>query len=684
MMPDPILIVDDDPVSLAVLREILAPDYRLMFARGGVEALGLALRHHPALILLDIQMPEMDGYAVCRALKADPQTAGIPVIFVTALSDLADEGIGFAAGCVDYLSKPVAAEIVRARVRGHLSLVQAKALEASWRDAVVMLARAGHYNDSDTGTHIWRMATFARQLAAVRHWSTARCELLELAAVMHDTGKIGIPGTILRKPGALDAQQWAVMKGHSTAGFEILSGSAAPLFQLAAEIALYHHEHWDGSGYPEGLRGEAIPESARIVAVADVFDALTMTRPYKEAWPLERIVATLRAGAGTHFDPSVIASFTACLPQLLDIKADWDQHDALEQDGGRAAIAKQLNRIATAHHLKLPGPILIVDDDRLTRGVLGHILERDYHLLFARNGAEALALASSDHPALILLDIQLPDLDGYAVCRALKANPQTAAIAVIFVTALSDRGHEASGFAAGCVDYLTKPVAAGIVRARVRTHLSLVHTGELEKSRREAIDMIAKAAHYHDPDTGTQLWRMAAVARQLAAAAGWSEARCDLLELAAPLHDTGMIGIPDVMRRTPGELEPEELTAMKTHCGIGFEILSYSDAPVFQLAAEIALYHHEKWDGSGYLMGLAGEAIPQAARIVAIADALAALTMTGPDQAAWPVEPALATLRAGAGKQFDPALIAALETCLPRILDIKAAWDQRDVPRVTR
>jgi putative two-component system response regulator len=171
------------------------------------------------------------------------------------------------------------------------------------------------------------MAAFARQLAVARHWSTARCELLELAAAMRDTGKIGIPGTILRKPGALDARQWAVMQEHSAAGFEILSGSAAPLFQLAAEIALYHHERWDGSGYLMGLAGEAIPQAARIVAIADALAALTMTEPDQAAWPVERALATLRAGAGKQFDPALIAALETCLPRILEIKAAWDQRD---------------------------------------------------------------------------------------------------------------------------------------------------------------------------------------------------------------------------------------------------------------------------------------------------------------------------------------------------------------------
>ena len=331
MTHGPLLIVDDEFTNLATLREILGGEYRLMLARGGAEAIRVALKHRPALILLDIQMPDMDGYAVCRALKADPRTENIPVIFVTALSEVGNEEAGFAAGGVDYLIKPVSPGIVRARVRTHLSLVHTRELEKRSRDAIFMLAKAGHYNDVNTGMHIWRMAAYARELAVTIGWSRADCDLLELAAPMHDTGKIGIPDAVLRKPGKLDPDEWALMRTHPAIGFEILSSSDAPVFRLAAEIARYHHERWDGSGYPEGLAGEAIPESARIVAVADDFDALSTQRPYKEAWPLEQVMATLRAGAGRHFDPSLIAAFEDCLPRILEIKADWDLDKELPQ-----------------------------------------------------------------------------------------------------------------------------------------------------------------------------------------------------------------------------------------------------------------------------------------------------------------------------------------------------------------
>ena len=287
MSAGPLLVVDDEPSNLAALRQVLGFEHRLVFARSGYEALIAAGKHRPALILLDISMPDMDGYEVCRRLKAETRTEGIPVIFVTALADIGDEAAGFAAGGVDYITKPVTPEIVRARVRTHLSLVHANTLERSHRDALYMLGTAGHFNDTDTGVHIWRMAAYSRALAEVVGWDAERCALMEMAAPLHDTGKLGIPDAILRKPGKLDPDEWTIMKTHTTIGHEILVQSDAPLFQLGAEIALRHHEKWDGSGYPNGLAGEAIPIGARILSAVDCLDALASDRQYRRALPLE-------------------------------------------------------------------------------------------------------------------------------------------------------------------------------------------------------------------------------------------------------------------------------------------------------------------------------------------------------------------------------------------------------------
>ena len=318
-----LLLVDDEPTNLQVLRHVLQADYRLLFATDGARALQVAREQLPQLILLDIMMPGMDGYAVCRALKADPATAGIPVIFITALDDSQDETAGFDVGGVDYLTKPVSPPVVRARVRTHLSLVRMDELRETRLQIVQRLGRAAEYKDNETGLHVIRMSHFSQLLALAAGCSPAWAEDLLNAAPMHDVGKIGIPDAVLRKPGPLDAAEWDTMRRHPEIGAEIIGEHPSGVLQLAREIALAHHEKWDGSGYPRGLAGEAIPLSARIVAIADVFDALTTRRPYKEPWPVQDALDHIAAQAGKHFDPALVALFAPLLPQLLEIRARW-------------------------------------------------------------------------------------------------------------------------------------------------------------------------------------------------------------------------------------------------------------------------------------------------------------------------------------------------------------------------
>jgi putative two-component system response regulator len=275
--------------------------------------------------LLDINMPDMSGYAVCEQLKVDAATVNIPVIFVTTLSQVGHESRGFSVGGVDYIVKPVNPDVVLARVRAQISLVRADRLEKSYRDAISMLGEAGHYSDADTAEHVWRMAAYSSAIAEGLGLDEQECKIIENAAPLHDTGKIGIPSAILRKPGPLDHDEWTVMKTHPQIGWNVLSRSDAPVFQMAAEIALGHHEKWDGSGYPNQLAGLTIPLPARIVALADVFDALSSKRPYKEAWPHEKCVNLIRESSGTHFDPDIARVFLEIQPKILQIKAKWDQ-----------------------------------------------------------------------------------------------------------------------------------------------------------------------------------------------------------------------------------------------------------------------------------------------------------------------------------------------------------------------
>ena len=320
-----LLLVDDEATNLQVLRQILQDDYRLLYAKDGEKALELAQANPVELILLDIMMPAMTGYEVCRKLKAMPQTAAIPVIFVTALADVKDEAEGFDAGAVDYITKPVSPPIVRARVRTHLSLVDAAELRRSRLQVIQRLGQAAEYKDNETGMHVIRMSYYARQLALAAGFSEAQAEDLLNAAPMHDVGKIGIPDAILQKPGKLDADEWQVMRSHAEIGAAIIGEHAGGLLKMARTIALTHHEKWDGSGYPNGLKGEEIALEGRIVAIADVFDALTSERPYKRAWTVEEAIDTMRRDSGVHFDPELIELFIANLPAMLEIKAQWKE-----------------------------------------------------------------------------------------------------------------------------------------------------------------------------------------------------------------------------------------------------------------------------------------------------------------------------------------------------------------------
>jgi putative two-component system response regulator len=318
-----ILAVDDEPSNLQLLRQILQDQYGMLYAKDGQRALELAQQELPDLILLDVMMPGMTGYEVCRQLKATPATAEIPVIFVTALAETSDELSGFEAGAVDYIMKPVSAPIVRARVRTHLSLVRTNELRETRLQIVQRLGLAAEYKDNETGRHVIRMSHFARLLGLAAGMNEAQAEELLHAAPLHDVGKIGIPDRILQKPGTLDADERRIMQSHVEIGVRIIGEHSRGVLAVAHRIALGHHEKWDGSGYPSGLAGEAIPFEARIVAIADVFDALTSERPYKKAWPVEEALNYLRDNRGRHFDPALVDRFLTLMDPVQEIMQRW-------------------------------------------------------------------------------------------------------------------------------------------------------------------------------------------------------------------------------------------------------------------------------------------------------------------------------------------------------------------------
>lgn len=360
-----VLVVDDTPQNITILGELLQPHYTVRATNSGERALqAVRSQPQPDLVLLDVMMPGMDGYEVLRRLKADKATQNIPVVFVTALGDEVNEEHGLELGAVDYIAKPFKPAIVLARVRTHLELKQARdrlAHQNEWLEQEVArrmsenlliqdlsmraLACLAEARDTDTGNHILRtqtyIATLGRHLRQHERFRDAlsgkQIDRIVKAAPLHDLGKVGIPDAILLKPGRLTPEEMEVMKTHPAIGAaaiekamreslaaadEAMAAQASGAFaflEAARDIALTHHEKWDGSGYPQGLQGDAIPVSGRLMALADVFDALICRRVYKEAMPIEQATEIIVAGRGKHFDPDVVDAFLACRDEFLEI-----------------------------------------------------------------------------------------------------------------------------------------------------------------------------------------------------------------------------------------------------------------------------------------------------------------------------------------------------------------------------
>jgi putative two-component system response regulator len=370
-----VLVVDDTRTNLAIMGDLLSQQYRVRVANSGARALqAVHTQPRPDLVLLDIMMPEMDGYEVMRQLQADPTVRDIPVIFVTAMGADEDEEHGLALGAVDYVTKPIRPAILLARVKAHLELKHARDLlqnqntylekevglrmrenELVKNVSIHALALLAEKRDNETGNHLVRTRSYVQVLIerlqdhprfAMSLREPQRSMIIR-AAPLHDIGKVGIPDQILLKPGKLTPEEFEIMKQHAQIGADALNEavrrvlgpnpdaaaeakagpSALAFLEIARQIAQSHHEKWDGTGYPQGLQGEDIPVGARLMALADVYDALTCRRHYKAPFPLERVEQIIQEGRGTHFDPAVVDAYTACRGMFFDIAQRFaDEH----------------------------------------------------------------------------------------------------------------------------------------------------------------------------------------------------------------------------------------------------------------------------------------------------------------------------------------------------------------------
>ncbi len=336
-----VIVVDDTPINVTLISHLIGKleDSVAMGYTDPQQGLAWCIEHVPDLVIVDYMMPELDGIEFVKRFRATPGREDIPVLMVTANDHIEVRHQALEAGANDFLTKPIDKAEFMARTRNMLSLRRGqRKLEdrAEWlaaevkkateeilareRETIVRLSKAADSRDPETGAHILRMAHFSRLIAAGLGLSEADQDMILEAAPMHDIGKVGIPDHILLKQGRLDVAEFQIMKQHSVMGYEILKGSQSPMLQAAAQIALAHHEKFDGSGYPNGLKGEDIPLFARICSVGDVFDALTSERPYKKAWDDERAIALLKEGAGLHFDPACVEAFLGNWAGVMEIR----------------------------------------------------------------------------------------------------------------------------------------------------------------------------------------------------------------------------------------------------------------------------------------------------------------------------------------------------------------------------
>jgi putative two-component system response regulator len=484
-----VLLVDDNTANLQVLRENLEGlGYKLLIAKNGKSALEIVRKARPDLILLDIMMPEMDGYEVCRILKSAEETRRIPVIFLTAMADAEDEAKGLALGAVDYITKPIKPELVRARVRNHLELkryqdrleelVRLKTREVQLTQAVMIesLATLAEYRDPETGGHIKRTQNYVKALAVHLRdhprfrglLDDATIDLLYLSAPLHDVGKVGVRDHILLKAGRLDDAEFEQMKKHTLFGEEALRLTEQKLgkstfLHLAREIAATHQEKWDGSGYPRGLKGEEIPLSGRLMALADVYDALISKRVYKPPMPHGKAVEFIREGRGSHFDPDVVDAFLELEDTFRNIAltfADYDEER--EALGGAKAEADCTEARVTR--------VLLAEDNPINQEImLSQLAALGYSADEAANGQEALQKYQAGKYDLILTDIEMPEMDGYDLARAIRRLEEAAGrrTPILAITASDFDLDAGRARAAGFDGYMLKPLQPKVLAKKL-------------------------------------------------------------------------------------------------------------------------------------------------------------------------------------------------------------------------
>lgn len=641
-----ILAVDDQPENLELLAAILTDEgFDVGFASDGLAALEEVAAHPPQAILLDIMMPRMDGFEVCRRIKASRPTCFIPVVMLTALSDVESKIRGFESGADDFLNKPFHRIELLTRLQ---SLLRIRGLRDELDSTEALIFSMVHLleeKDPLTRNHSQRVAAIAADAGRGRMLASRAQYNLTLGALLHDIGKLGVPESILLKPAhERTAEDQAIYRLHTGLGERILQ----PIESLAGAIPFVrqHHERRDGSGYPTGcVAGELAPE-VEILAVANAYDMTRSTHPNEPAARAEALRREAREG---RFEPQLVE----------EIIRSGERLEALDS-------LPTIEDLLPVPEIEPGGRILVADDNSTDRQLYRELLAgAGYEVETADSGAAVLERYRQNKPDLMILDIRMPDLVGQEVCRIIKSDEGSAYLPVILVTAYEERGLRLRILDCHADELLLAPVNRLELLARVRSLLRLkIYYQDLVRHESVVLSLSA-ALEAKDPYTRGHSQRVGDLSTRLARELGQEAVVVQRMRTAGLLHDIGKVAIPQALLNKPGRLTTAEFAKLMTHPVVGWEICR--PLRTARSVLDCILYHHERFDGSGYPEGLSGTAIPYQARLLAVADALDALTSERAYRRGLSVHEAVQLLdhETHNGK-WDPEIFAALTRLVQR------------------
>ncbi|MCU1348349.1 MAG: Response regulator receiver modulated metal dependent phosphohydrolase [Acidobacteria bacterium] len=629
---DLVLAVDDNEQNLQLLEEYLwSWGYDVVVARDGREAVEQYAQHNPAVIVLDVMMPNMDGYEACSLIKREPGGRRIPILMLTALTGTDDKVRALDCGADDFLNKPINREELRTRIRSLIKIRNLRKELDSSENIIMTLTTALENKDPSSGGHVHRVASYAARLAERLGMSPDERETIVKGAMLHDVGMIGVPDHLLTQEDLNDEERERVAQ-HARMGASILEPMKT--FRTFVPIVRWHHERLDGSGFPDGLRGDEIPLEAQIVGIANRFDEIL----HKEKLPEPEALAKLHAEAEQGgFDPVLVQAFGA----------------ALAEETPKPSIARHLRarQAARAH-------VLCVDDNKLNRElVLATLQDEGYHVSVAENGDEATAVLERESIDVVLLDLLMPVQDGAQTLRQLRADKRWEFLPIIVLTTHRNNQTRQEAIVAGADDFISYPLNRVELLARIESLLRIKdYHADLEQTQ-SVICALALALEAKDRYTRGHSQRVGDLARAFALHLGVAESTADMIRTAGLLHDIGKIAVPEALLNKQGPLTREEFLRVIDHPVIGEEMVR----PLMTLSGVLRMirHHHERYDGRGYPDGLRGDTIPYEVRLMSIVDAYDALTSHRayrPSPLAH--EAAIETLRREAsGGKWDPQMV---------------------------